>query len=906
MRIPATTLTSALFLAILSSSSAGCGDGDVSVESRDEKFGIITPPPSCASACTTGVTCGTSCTSSSGGRMRYTTCSGAGYACSGGPLGDAVTCYNNGNAPAYTTATDWTQLSTAQQSQITMWLNAAAANWVGAAAYIGEPVYTAAGKGGFYKWLGTPSNPRDVGVAYWNNATNCAYFLSTSDKSAPSASATLYSRWEATKLGAGPLGLPISNPKQRDLVDSYYNTYQQFTNGIVTFRSFDTVAHAVGGADPTQLALATKYEADQGITRSTRPALTAALSTDALCIPLAGASSCSAGQTLGYRAQTYPSSIDGQLRSFLVEDKASVAFTLGGGIGAKYFALPRQYAGTPPWGLVGFPVGDEKCGDLGCSFRVQSFKSANIYSAPSAPGSFVVDSDLLSAYLDEGGPAGHLGMPTEDSHNIGPVRTARTQLFKNGSILTHLGDYTLSPPAPGPSDLFLQRISQSEIDLTWRDNFSTGTSTVYRQVTRPSDSCSPSCPPYVPVAQLIETGVLTDGWADTGAVTNARNCYYVLQDDGAGHQTVSAGSCAYTRDGLNHKPARLRLAMTVGQTYGNGTSNPVFARLQETTGIPSGNITWLETNIDDLITSGTTYAYDLLTFGTIKDLSDITTITVGVAGGDDLCIDNLTLFVDDCGNGNGCGAYRIAYYKNFLADTGSCARASGSDTNGIGGATITVPFQALRSSPDWNYQITSLEKGAPGAGWIAGHFQGFADANATRGFLMGLAANSLHNHDITYNDSHAPIEIYRNTAIPSPGGYLDERLNVKAHIHKVCDAWVQFDVTLTTTCDCVNGVKQIVRTDVGLANAHGEVESFFCQLGTDVLGLLTGVFTAGYYDFKDWLEDLVQRKVMNAIAGKDTNLGAAPPGVHYAVQSNAGFSVGAGTQCDIDLTPSCN
>jgi hypothetical protein len=232
--------------------------------------------------------------------------------------------------------------------------------------------------------------------------------------------------------------------------------------------------------------------------------------------------------------------------------------------------------------------------------------------------------------------------------------------------------------------------------------------------------------------------------------------------------------------------------------------------------------------------------------------------------------------------------------------------ASGSDSNGIGGATINVPFQALRSSPDWNYQVTSLEKGAPGAGWLPAHFQGFYDANATKGFLMGLAANSLHNHDITYQDGHAPIEIYRNTAIPSPGGYLDERLNIKAHVHKYCDAWVQFDITLTTTCDCVNGVKQIVRTDVGIANAQGQVESFACQLGTELLGLITGVFTAGYYDFQDWLEDLMQRKVMNSLSGKDTNLGAAPQGFHYSIKSNAGFSVGAGTQCDIDLAPSCH
>src|SRR5438270_913792 len=119
MRTTTTRILSPILL-LLTITPAGCAGSDGTLVGSDEA--ALTP--TCAAACTTGVVCATSCSVGD----KITTCGGASYACSGGPAGDAVTCYNGGNPPSFTTATSWSQLNVDQQQKVTGWMNAAAAN----------------------------------------------------------------------------------------------------------------------------------------------------------------------------------------------------------------------------------------------------------------------------------------------------------------------------------------------------------------------------------------------------------------------------------------------------------------------------------------------------------------------------------------------------------------------------------------------------------------------------------------------------------------------------------------------------------------------------------------------------------------------------------------------------------
>src|SRR4029077_7938151 len=77
-----------------------------------------------------------------------------------------------------------------------------------------------------------------------------------------STSARLLDEYAGLGYHGGPLGYPISNPTPYGPTGT---TYQQFTNGIVTYVSGQPTAFHVGGSAPEERALAAKYASYFGI-----------------------------------------------------------------------------------------------------------------------------------------------------------------------------------------------------------------------------------------------------------------------------------------------------------------------------------------------------------------------------------------------------------------------------------------------------------------------------------------------------------------------------------------------------------------------------------------------------------------------------------------------------------------
>lgn len=477
---------------------------------------------------------------------------------------------------------------------------------------------------------------------------------------------------------------------------------------------------------------------------------------------------------------------------------------------------------------------------------------------------------------------------------------------------------TLAPPevnTKGPTDFTLQAgvaddegnysteavLSSNAIRLVWvnNDDDPRSTTTIYRTTLDGHGVASAATP--IETFGALPLGVQVH--TDTTVAPDTFSCFYILGTNAAGVTAYTPRECAYMRDGLNHKPARVQLSITVGNSASHTTRDPVYVRLQSDVFMPRGNFSWLASTAFDFEARNTTYTYDLSAHN-IRDLTDITEVSIGVDGSDDLCVANLRLFVDDCGNGDGCGLYRTLYYKDFVQDTGHCASAVNSLAYGVN-STVDVSFMELRSFSDWPWQVQHWDDVTP-------HFAGYANGGATKAVLMGLIANAMHDHGVSLNDLR-PIEL-------SVSGRANERLTVMAHVHKTCDAWVQLDLVLRPTCDCVYDPSHIpagtynfiTSTKVVVENVSGDVEGLACSLGVFVVDLITDVVIGGPL-LGMYLEELIEGRVMSAANSHSPTYSTAPPhGLQWAFttgpapasRTNPGFLVAPGQDC-FETNPAC-
>jgi hypothetical protein len=404
-------------------------------------------------------------------------------------------------------------------------------------------------------------------------------------------------------------------------------------------------------------------------------------------------------------------------------------------------------------------------------------------------------------------------------------------------------------------------------------------------------------------------------------LANARNCVY----GAIGYPPINTETyCQYLHaDSVARQPHRLRLTVGINANGGsNDDALPVFVRLQDgigagaTSAAPTGNFTWLDLP-DHPFQNGKVSSFDLST-ANIGDIDDITGIILGSTGAP-LCIDSLTLSVDDDGpfNDGGDGpsptgapgsAYRVAYSKSFLNDLGHCVTTGNVDFDNYtapGTALAQVGFNSLRNSADWQYQhIYWLDVHNAFSGTnVARHFNGYPDYNSVKALLYEKLFDraNFHGRGIHFtadrpmqlslidssSDAQKYVQPVANTLINPPNAPdkgTQDVLGVDVFVDNGPTVKVHADVQLVTLCDAGGNV---VQTQAIAENGYAKVVSWWA--GLPIVNLVMMAVDA-----------VISNDVAQDIKGLSIDLGggAGPLHLSFAPQYN-----GADGTTDTHLWP---
>ena len=375
-----------------------------------------------------------------------------------------------------------------------------------------------------------------------------------------------------------------------------------------------------------------------------------------------------------------------------------------------------------------------------------------VEGAPSSP--------ILAKYLALGGPTGHLGHPTNTAPSSGTSIYPRTQTFQHGSI-TATSATTTSFEPHAPAAFVILGWGTDAAGLSWTNRSAPQTLVQRRNLEGA----------WVTVHSFGELAYDTVTTYEAPAETGKENCYRVVGTDGT-QEAPSPVRCVYTRDGRGITVSQLQLRIRIPNGPVGGlwpqTDGSVQVRLQSPDWLgqwrPAGNSTWLDSAEDDF-EMGSDHTYDLrLTRGlydrsAIRDLSDITQITVDVPGSDGLCIAELELLADG----------HAVFQKTFGDAT--CAWAQD-------GHPVSVGFQELRDDDLWDLAHPRI-------------FTGF-DGTGLRSLMEMKFGNALHGQGGHLRDGH-----------PTQIDWIDKgRVHLRVHMIVAegwlgeVTTWVDFDLAL--------------------------------------------------------------------------------------------------------------
>lgn len=666
----------------------------------------------------------------------------------GGPFGSASTCASGAGLRVGPGA--------AVPAPVVAYLDAAAANW-GLTHYPAYHLAASTGADGLgaYKWY-RGSNNGWAGVAYWNNETQCAYYVPNTPSSCLGTGCTvqpngtapqLYQKYAALGWEDGVLGLPISNPVRWGWAGV---TYQLFTNGVITYDATHG-AHYAGGPDEDARALAEAWKRQFGASPTSGPA-TYAFMDDPVCTNTTGApGDCAQSAGKDGRVVRIWDAYWGKPAYAL----ARTGWDRGYVVWGPHAEVWTREAGATPWRTTGFPLSDLKtlpsghelyrfedatlyrtpstqaaylvAGEihahwsqpgraaelglptgpeaptLGDGGRVQSFTSGNVYVRPDG-GVVAVEggatNPTLRDYLERGGPRGPWGYPQTTPPYWGSTTVygpPRGQVFDHGAYLptaTTTGTYLPESPYGGTQGLHLTTGSMWT-DLHWT-NIGTATE---RTVMRSIDNA-----PYVAIMGISTVATTASDNPYTAGQhgfpvrpEDRRVCYYIRTKRADGALLIGNEAC--------HVPAsrtkavgRMTLAIRTSLRDDADTKHRVRVRLQHPDGtagapLPTGNSTWLD-NTATNFTRGKVDVFDLDTGG-IDDLADVSQLVIEVEGDDALCVAGIDLTANDV----------IVFSKEWGEEPCAWTELS---TQPLGKRIVVADQLALRSFPAWQQYNTEV------------------------------------------------------------------------------------------------------------------------------------------------------------------------------------------------------
>ena len=475
--------------------------------------------------------------------------------------------------------------------------------------------------------------------------------------------AALWTRWNELGGFDGPDAL--SHP-----VSEETNGAQRFANGILATDGSPTpAAHLLGQpGSPEADALLALWQAPESSVPRTA-------ASDAVFTAESGG---------GFQVDN---DMSGAARASFVVKSGTDAAVVVAGDNAAYWRDSGGAAGFLQWPTA-------NASEIEGGGIVQKFEGGDVYQQPGSrafavPGGSA--SPILAAYLAVGGPTGALGFPIEDAPLEGGA-SALKQRFQHG-LITQISDTVALPEVydgvDPPTDFTITSVTDHSVTLRWKDSGSPYT-TVHRQ--REGG-------PW----ERIATMSLAEGYttftddattAPPGPLSGGFNCYIVRNSDNPDGLCSAGYNCEQTRLECPYVPAtgevpvsRVQLRVKVGTVSGAGTNGSVRIRLNGFNG------SWIDTPRRDFRT-GSNEVFDLQT-DTIRIASDIREITIAVPGDDDLCVDELELFLN-CGATSNCAPTTRVFKKVFGPTT--CARAVHSERPiNQNPRLVSVPYPELRA-----------------------------------------------------------------------------------------------------------------------------------------------------------------------------------------------------------------
>jgi hypothetical protein len=497
----------------------------------------------------------------------------------------------------------------------------------------------------------------------------------------------------------------------------------------------------------------------------------------------------------------------------------------------------RTFLGQPTSGVVELRDG-----------RYQSFQGGQVVVTPQGDH-FAVEggrSPIAARYAALGGPGGRLGPPIEAAPSPGSGVYPATQRFQNGSITatspttTTIGWWQV----PAAAAFEIRRLDgfPTKVRLNWLNK---GAPITFVQRT-----VNGGAPIIIYWGQDLAHGQFSE-LLDSTPTPDALNCYTVITADAQLFYTAAPPTrCAYTRDALNGiayrvSRAQVRIKVPAAMPYFNlGTDGPVTVRLQPTPGqnlaLPTGNRTRLDSSQDDF-QQGSNRRYDLMT-GNVASVSDITMLAVRVDGGDDLCIEEIELYVNN----------RSVFRRFYGSTPTTCARAVD------GGSVYAASFADLRASSTWPNGTTVPFP----------VMEGFTAADM-RSLLEAKFGNLLPVHGGHLRNGH-PVHTKRVN---------DETLSVRMPF-VANDAALGFDVACTVDFNLV-----IHPSEAGDNRYRMRVEADHPQCEGDWIPLLDILINVAFSVVPVWhyAVDVEVEKAMANFGGAD--LGQLLPGLRFCFPS---------------------
>jgi hypothetical protein len=289
--------------------------------------------------------------------------------------------------------------------------------------------------------------------------------------------------------------------------------------------------------------------------------------------------------------------------------------------------------------------------------QVLTFEGGNLYKTPDGKV-FSVEGPLLSAYLAAGGPA-VMGYPLENAPSPG-IAVAKSQAFQHGTV--NWNGLKANLPWWLFGEKMPQWISATNVDglacngdvcptrvqVAWSPK---GNATQYNgytlQLLKSVNGGAESV-----VASWDHTMADPGAFTDAGVVPWSLTCYRLGLLKDLAPFPHSPTACVRVRDGRNIEIQRAQIKIAVDGAKNSGTDAHVWVNLGDKV------TTYLDSNVDDFL-PGSTRTYDLslshaMTVGlgnpvVVKDiryLSDISALTIGVKGNDDICITSIAVDVN--------------------------------------------------------------------------------------------------------------------------------------------------------------------------------------------------------------------------------------------------------------------